>query len=285
MTTTCQIDEGSSTINTLGTITTGVWSATIISLQRGGTNAALTASNGGIFYSTGSTGAILSGTATASQVLLSGSSTTPAWSTATYPATTTINQLLYSSANNTIVGLATANSGVLVTSSGGVPSISSTLPAFTTSSITFNPTTGGIVGTTTNDSTAAGKVGEIISSEVLIGAPVSISSNVAKDITTIALTAGQWNVFANIGIVGAAGTTVDTMIGCINTSTSISPASRRTFVAYQVSYAIGAGDIEAVVPSQPMQLSGNTTIHLVIQSQFNVSTMSAFGYIWAIRAR
>lgn len=99
-----------------------------VPLTAGGTNASLVASNGGIFYSTGSAGAILSGTATANQVLLSGSSTTPAWSTATYPATTTANQLLYSSSSNTIAGLATANSGVLITSAGGVPSIASTLP-------------------------------------------------------------------------------------------------------------------------------------------------------------
>jgi hypothetical protein len=92
-------------------------------LSLGGTNANLTASNGGIFYSTASAGAILAGTATANQIILSGSSTTPAWSTATYPATTTINQLLYSSSANTIAGLATANSGTLVTSGAGVPSI------------------------------------------------------------------------------------------------------------------------------------------------------------------
>ena len=93
-------------------------------------------------------------------------------------------------------------------------------------------------------------------------------------------------MYANIGIVGSAGTTLDTMIGCINTSTSISPASRRAFVAYGTSYTIGAGDIETVVPSQPLKLSGNTTIHLVIQSQFNVtSTVGAFGYIWAERVR
>lgn len=42
---------------------------------------------------------------------------------------TTINQLLYSSAANTIAGLATANSSVLVTSGTGVPSLSTTLPA------------------------------------------------------------------------------------------------------------------------------------------------------------
>lgn len=100
-----------------------------IGLVGGGTGASLTASNGGIFYSTASAGAILAGTATASRMLLSGASAAPAWSTATWPATTTINQLLYSSAANTVVGLATANSGVLVTSSGGVPSISTTLPS------------------------------------------------------------------------------------------------------------------------------------------------------------
>ena len=100
-----------------------------LSLARGGTNANLTASNGGIFYSTASAGAILSGTATATQMLQSGASTTPAWSTTTWPATSTINQILYSSSANTIAGLATANSGVLVTSSGGVPSISTTLPS------------------------------------------------------------------------------------------------------------------------------------------------------------
>ena len=91
-------------------------------LANGGTNANLTASAGGIFYSTGSAGAILSGTATAQQMLLSGANAAPAWSTATWPATTTANQLLYSSSANAVAGLATANSSVLVTSSGGVPS-------------------------------------------------------------------------------------------------------------------------------------------------------------------
>lgn len=99
----------------------------VVPLSLGGTNANLTASNGGIFYSTATAGAILSGTATASQVLLSGSSTTPSWSTATYPSSTTANQLLYSSAANTIAGLATANSAVLVTTSAGVPGFSGTM--------------------------------------------------------------------------------------------------------------------------------------------------------------
>lgn len=100
--------------------------ATTLSLTLGGTGASLVASNGGIVYSNASTLAILSGTATANQVLMSGSSTTPAWSTAVYPATTTINQLLYSSSANTVTGLATAASAVLTTVSS-VPTWATTL--------------------------------------------------------------------------------------------------------------------------------------------------------------
>lgn len=77
---------GQSSITTLGTITTGVWNGSDISLADGGTNASLTASNGGIFYSTATAGAILAGTATAGQILRSGSNAAPSWSTGTYPA-------------------------------------------------------------------------------------------------------------------------------------------------------------------------------------------------------
>jgi hypothetical protein len=101
----------SSTVNITGTL----------NLTHGGTNASLTASNGGIVWSNATQMQILSGTATASQVLLSGASATPAWSTATYPATTTVNQLLYSSSANVIAGLATANSAMIFTTSAGVP--------------------------------------------------------------------------------------------------------------------------------------------------------------------
>lgn len=75
-------------------------------LTNGGTNAALTASNGGILYSTASAAAILAGTATAGQIIRSGASTAPSWSTATYPATVAQGDVLYGSAANVISSLA-----------------------------------------------------------------------------------------------------------------------------------------------------------------------------------
>jgi hypothetical protein len=100
---------------------------TPLSLTSGGSNASLTASNGGMVYSDATKMQILAGTATARQMLQSGASSAPAWSTATWPATTTINQILYSSSANTVVGLSTANSAVLTTTSAGVPVFSTSM--------------------------------------------------------------------------------------------------------------------------------------------------------------
>lgn len=160
-------DDTNVTLTLGGAPTTALLSATSLTLgwtgqlglTRGGTNASLTASNGGIIYSTASALAVLAGTATANQVLLSGSSTTPAWSTATYPATTTINQLLYSSSANVIAGLATANGGMLNASSSGVPSmtITPTLGVQQTSrgSLTLANTAAGAFAATIQSSNSA----------------------------------------------------------------------------------------------------------------------------------
>lgn len=74
--------------------------------------------------STSSTLTNVGPTATALQVLQSaGAAADPVFSTATYPATTTVSQILYSSATNTVAGLATANRAVLTTGTTGIPAL------------------------------------------------------------------------------------------------------------------------------------------------------------------
>lgn len=114
---------GQASLTTLGTITTGTWNGTVVGLAYGGTNANLTASNGGIFYSTATAGAILSGTATANKVLMSGSSTTPSWSTPTFPnASATSGKMIKSDGTNwtasTETYAAPSTSGNIMTSDG-----------------------------------------------------------------------------------------------------------------------------------------------------------------------
>ena len=68
----------SSSLTSVGTLTTGVWNATNIALGKGGTGASLTAVNGGITYSTGSALAI-SAAGTSGQFLISGGAGAPTW--------------------------------------------------------------------------------------------------------------------------------------------------------------------------------------------------------------
>ena len=67
-------------------------------------------------------------TATAGQVLQSaGAAADPAFSTATYPSTTTINQILYSTSNNVVGELTTGANQILSCNGSGVPAFASQL--------------------------------------------------------------------------------------------------------------------------------------------------------------
>ena len=61
--------------------------------------------------------------ATGALLASNGVGSDPGFTTATYPLTTTVSEILYSSATNTVTGLATANRGVLTTGATGVPAI------------------------------------------------------------------------------------------------------------------------------------------------------------------
>lgn len=262
-----------------------------LSLSNGGTGANLTASNGGIFYSTGTVGAILAGTATAQQLLLSGASTTPQWSTTTYPLTNAINTLLYASSANVMAALATANSSILVTSSGGVPSWSTTVPSFTTGTITFSPTTGGLVGTTTNDNTTAGNVGEYKSTIVLVGAPVNLSSSGTVNVCVLSLTAGDWDVWGELWTGGPTGTSISTLQGFITTSsttqvTTPGDATSMNFASQTAPFVVGTNNIP-VLPIAPCRITmaGTANVYLECFSIFTVHTATGWGKIAARRVR
>lgn len=84
----------------------------VLGLSGGGSAANLTASNGGIVYSTASAMAILSGTATAGQIVRSGASAAPTWSTATYPATAAAGTILNAGSANVLSATAAPTLGV-----------------------------------------------------------------------------------------------------------------------------------------------------------------------------
>lgn len=253
-----------------------------LALASGGTGAALTASNGGIFYSTATTGAILAGTATARQMLQSGATAPPAWSTSTWPATTTINQILFSSAANVVGGISTANSSILITSAGGVPSFSTTIPSHTTDSITFSPTTHGLVGTNTNDAAAAGYVGELQQVIISSGSAVSLTTNTAANVATLSLGAGDWDLYGNVDIV-AASVGASFFICWISSISATAPA-QPLFNGLNLTTALIQSTTSLNAPFATIQLNGTTNVFLSAFATF-AGTLSVCGGLYARRRR
>lgn len=242
------------------------------SLSHGGTNANLTANNGGIFYSTATAGAILAGTATANRTLLSGSSTTPAWSTATYPATTTINRILYSSNNSVIGEITTANSGVLVTSAGGVPSISTTLPAVAAGSCTCtDPTTSSSASINTALANVYSAVGSTTYQTAYNNTSYNLINNNAWQLitnTAITLSAGTWLIYYSLSIyaTGTAGYTIQVVSTLYNNTTSATIDSGMSIVIWflpsNTNYGAGAAGNGMAV----LTVTGSTSVQIAAKN-------------------
>lgn len=250
-----------------------------------------------------------------------------------------INQLAWYAANGTAVsGLSTSASGVLVTSAGSVPSISTTLPnglamgtpasltltngaglpiagitglgtgvaaalaanvngtgaislttnpvfiaptlgAATATSLTFSPTTNGIIGTPTNDNAATGYVGEYVSAT---SASTGITTNTSTNIQTISLTAGDWDVWGVIAFAAAAGTLPTTLIAGVSTTSATLGGIYQQLQG--ITWNSGASNTLAA-PTVRVSIASTTTVYLVGFATFTVSTMNTIGTISARRVR
>ncbi len=143
-------------------------------------------------------------------------------------------------------------------------------------------------GTTTNDSPNTGMVGEYVSATLGSGAAVSLTSNTGANVASISLTAGDWDVWGIGYFKGANTTTVTTLQAEITTtSATISGTVGRYGNVAGGGGAIFNGGNILTVPAGPNRFSlpSTTTIYLVANALFGVSTCSGFGIIQARRVR
>ncbi len=198
-----------------------------------------------------------------------------------------------SSGGNTIQAMA-ANTVLLVTcilisgttaaSWNGeyLPNWSQVVPNFTTPSITFNPSTQGIVGTTTNDNASSGYVGEYVYAEQLT--PQALTTNTPLNVISISLTAGDWDVNATAVFAGNFATVLTYALCSISaTSATIDPNFNAEFSAGSTTITGAAPAI--VAPLKRISIASTTTVYLVAQAGFTISTYSVYGNIQARRVR
>lgn len=142
-------------------------------------------------------------------------------------------------------------------------------------------------GEPSNGSAAAGEVGELMTSTVLSAAAVSLTTGVAANITSVSLTAGDWDVWGSIWLLPAGTTTSNVQTGWISTSSASGVANPATNVSHTQlwqSLPAGGGSNFLTGPCV-IQVSSTTPVFLETAITFAVSTMKAYGTIWARRRR
>lgn len=140
-----------------------------------------------------------------------------------------------------------------------------------------------ILGTTTNDSAGAGRIGEFVSSLVASGSPVSLTNNTAANVTNISLTAGDWDVEGNVNFSGTTAT-VTAGTGGISATSATLPTDGSE--VYDGTVTTLLSDLSSVtLPMKRISIAATTTIYLVAKKLFSAGTVVAFGSMNARRVR
>lgn len=186
----------------------------------------------------------------------------------------TINGALKANGAGVVSQAAAADLSNGVTGSGFV--VLATSPTITTPSIT---------GVTSGTNATVGAVGEYVSATVAIGSAVALTSNTAANITSISLTAGDWDVEANVAFTNGAGATSTTQAGWVSSTSASNPGAGTPGMVETVQ-SIGAGFNYALPTGvQRFNLAATTTIYMSAINIFSGGTVSGFGTIRARRVR
>lgn len=259
---------------------TNIALATPLVLNFGGTNNSLTASNGGIVWSDASKLNILSGTATALQMLQSGASATPSWSTATWPATVTgAGRVLNSTAANVwgatptptlgvagtvagtlaFAGLTSGTATITPQSVAGTPTItlpnaSGTMAVSATSPLALSATTGALTCSTCVTSSGGGAITGV--SPVNVSAAGAVSVQGASG-TLLGGSGGTGSAFSATPTLGTAGSVVGSLSFANATSGSVTIQPTTGALGSAVA-SLPAGTYNVVGDSLTQTLSNKT---------------------------
>jgi len=214
------------------------------------------------------------------------SGTLPVANGGTGATTLTIHGVLLGQTTGAIVATAAMTDGQLLVGQTGADPLTQTVSGYGTMAASGALTVTKTKGTATNDNATAGDVGEFVSASVSTPGS-SLSNNTVTNVTSISLTAGDWDVCGQVVFSPAGSTTATVYIGSINTvsatlgNTTGTTSSQTVFVA---GFLAGGTNCVVVNPCR-ISIASTTTVYLIAYSTFAVSTMSVAGVITARRMR
>jgi hypothetical protein len=144
----------------------------------------------------------------------------------------------------------------------------------------------GIVGTTSNNSVQTGSIGEYVESDIAPGSGVSMTSVNPITLTSISLTAGDWDVSGVVQYVNPGPTTIAYVQASLSTvnNTLQNMYKQGSAISWGSNILPGA-DITTPTPTFRYSIASTTTIYLIANASFAVSTLKAAGLLRARRVR
>jgi hypothetical protein len=139
------------------------------------------------------------------------------------------------------------------------------------------------IGTSSNDDAKPGVIGEYKTATSAGTTP--LVTNVGANVTTLALSAGDWDVWGVVTFAGAATSVRQYVSGACSLSSGVlaglpTGGGVATYVG-SVTHEIGIYPI----PQGRLSIAAPTTLYLVAQSGFATAAMAASGFIAGRRAR
>lgn len=145
---------------------------------------------------------------------------------------------------------------------------------------------GQFLGTTTNDNAVAGRVGEYIEATVASASAIILTTGAALNMTSISLTAGDWDVTGAIYFNLGGATSITRLIASLSTTTNTLNLAPGYFADWEQAAAVpGGNQISKSVSSQRFSLASTTTIYLVGFAVFTAGPATEWGKLSARRVR
>ena len=197
------------------------------------------------------------------------------------PAGSSSGQTVVSTGSSTAPGWATLG---VANVSGAAPLASPTftgtvtIPALTMTGAITPSSTAGLVGTTSANNANAGAVGEYVTAT---STSTGITNNVTTNITSISITAGDYDVGGSICFNPTA--VLTQVIAGTNTTSATFQASPG-YSVFNASSASGGGECLAT-PTSRVNVSTTTTVYLIGSASFSSGTTTTVGTVWARRRR
>ena len=192
---------------------------------------------------------------------------------------------------STALALDASKNVVSVTNTGTGDNVLATTPTLvgdvtlSTGNVVISTSGKGIAGTTTNDSAAAGVVGEFVSATLGAAPGTALTTSTAKNITSISLTAGDWDVSGRVGMYNATAATWAALHGGIST-VSATLANEDYYIVLPDGVSASLWNFQLTVPQVRISIASTTTVYLVTLPVFTGGTgVIGFGSISARRVR